>query len=366
MGNRSCSIIISSFNYERYLAEAVESALAQDGDDVEVIVVDDGSSDGSRDILPTYEHAVTCIFKENGGEASAWNAGFAASEGEVVVFFDSDDVLEPDAVGAFLPHFADPDVVLVHWPLRLVDEDGADLGEINPRPPLADGHLRDVLLAGGPGALRGPVNSGCAWSRRFLTTAMPVPEDVYRIGADSYLGTLAPVFGRIVALERPLARYRQHGTNTASLTAREVVDRERGLYPQRCAAVAAFLAGHGIEVDLGEWERQYYFNRVERTVGAVDRVVPAGTCFVLVANASVPHELFDRRRPVGIELLAGSAKPADDDAVALLPALHRFEYVVFAWSCFWWLEHYRDFARRLLEEFPATYESEDVRIFRRA
>ena len=87
---------------------------------------------------------------------------------------------------------------------------------------------------------------------------------------------------------------------------------------------------------------------------------------MLVDAASVPHELFGQRRPVSIESLTGSSKPADDDAVALVPVLRRFEHVAFAWPCFWWFEHYRAFARRFLEEFSAAFESDDVRIFRRA
>ena len=63
---------------------------------------------------------------------------------------------------------------------------------------------------------------------------------------------------------------------------------------------------------------------------------------------------------------SNSSKPADDDAVALVPVLRRFEHVAFAWPCFWWLEHYRVFATRFLEEFSGAYESDDVRIFRRA
>src|SRR5690606_12189934 len=77
------SIIISSHNYERYLAEAIDSALAQDYPRVEVIVVDDGSTDGSRRIIEQYGDRIVPILKAQGGQCSCVNAGFAASRGEV-------------------------------------------------------------------------------------------------------------------------------------------------------------------------------------------------------------------------------------------------------------------------------------------
>ena len=84
------SIVISNYNYGRYLPDAIDSALAQTYADTEVIVVDDGSTDDSRRIIEAYRDRIVAIFKANGGQASALNAGFAASGGEVIVFLDAD------------------------------------------------------------------------------------------------------------------------------------------------------------------------------------------------------------------------------------------------------------------------------------
>src|SRR5436853_5073279 len=92
------SIVISSYNYGRYLPAAIDSALAQTYAPREVIVVDDGSTDDSRAVIARYGGEVTAVLKENGGQASAFNAGLRASRGEVVCFLDSDDVLLPRAV----------------------------------------------------------------------------------------------------------------------------------------------------------------------------------------------------------------------------------------------------------------------------
>ncbi|MCC2671779.1 MAG: glycosyl transferase, partial [Armatimonadetes bacterium] len=75
------SVIINNYNYARYLPEAVESALAQTYPHTEVVVVDDGSTDHSRAVLAGYGDRLRTVFQENGGQASAFNAGFAASRG---------------------------------------------------------------------------------------------------------------------------------------------------------------------------------------------------------------------------------------------------------------------------------------------
>ena len=93
------SILIPAYNAERYVGEAVESALAQTYPHVEVVVVNDGSTDGTRDVLAGYEgRGVRVIDQPNAGQCAAANRAFRESRGELVKFFDADDVLHPDHV----------------------------------------------------------------------------------------------------------------------------------------------------------------------------------------------------------------------------------------------------------------------------
>src|SRR5689334_397670 len=89
------SVVIPNFNYARYVAQAIESALSLDWPHVEVIVVDDGSTDESREVIERYRERVTIIHQANGGQIAACNAGFARVRGDAVIFLDSDDVLHP-------------------------------------------------------------------------------------------------------------------------------------------------------------------------------------------------------------------------------------------------------------------------------
>src|SRR5688572_3590972 len=94
------SIVINNYNYGRFLAASIDSALGQTYPRTETIVVDDGSTDDSREVIQRYAGRVRAILKANGGQASAVNTGFAACQGEVVIFLDSDDMLLPDIAAA--------------------------------------------------------------------------------------------------------------------------------------------------------------------------------------------------------------------------------------------------------------------------
>jgi glycosyltransferase involved in cell wall biosynthesis len=91
------SVIVGNYNYAAYVGEAIESVLAQTHPRVEVIVVDDGSTDGSRAVIERYGDRVRALFKPNAGQGSVYNAGFRMAQGELVLFLDSDDVLLPTA-----------------------------------------------------------------------------------------------------------------------------------------------------------------------------------------------------------------------------------------------------------------------------
>jgi glycosyltransferase involved in cell wall biosynthesis len=95
--------IVTHFNYGRFVVEACTSALAQVHPFDEILLVDDGSTDGSTDVLTTHygsHDRVHLVLKPNGGQLSCFAEGFARATGDVVFFLDADDIYEPDYVAA--------------------------------------------------------------------------------------------------------------------------------------------------------------------------------------------------------------------------------------------------------------------------
>ncbi|CAN5391215.1 glycosyltransferase [soil metagenome] len=117
------SVVIAAYNEVRVIARTVQSALACDPAPLEVIVIDDGSSDGTFEAIPTDDPRVVAIRKENGGKASALNEALAITKGEIMVGLDADTLLAPDALGLLARRMADPEVGAVAGNIRVGNED---------------------------------------------------------------------------------------------------------------------------------------------------------------------------------------------------------------------------------------------------
>jgi glycosyltransferase involved in cell wall biosynthesis len=207
------SIIITNFNYARYLPQSIGSALSQTYANTEVIVVDDASADNSRDIIREFGSRIIPVLRErNGGHGAAFNAGFSATHGEIVVFLDADDYLYPGTVARVLSAWR-PGISKVQFRLDLVDGAGRKL-DLYPAPevPFDSGDVVPRMLA--TGHYETAVTSGNAFPRGTLEKILPVPEAEFKMGAEAYLVTLAPFNGPVVSLDEPLGAYRQHGANS--------------------------------------------------------------------------------------------------------------------------------------------------------
>lgn len=140
------SVIIPCYNQARFLKEAINSVLAQRYPDCEIIVVDDGSTDDTREVAAAFD-GVICLRQHNQGLALARNAGFHHSHGACVVFLDADDRLLPNALQAgagFLD--AHPDNVFVYGSYAYIDENGQRLPGSPPCRPAGDDYT--ALLRG--------------------------------------------------------------------------------------------------------------------------------------------------------------------------------------------------------------------------
>ena len=90
------SVVIPTYNSSQFIVETLESVFAQTYKDYEIIVVDDGSTDNTKEVLQPYTSRIKYIYKENGGPASARNVGIKSAQGEYIAFLDSDDRWLPE------------------------------------------------------------------------------------------------------------------------------------------------------------------------------------------------------------------------------------------------------------------------------
>jgi len=255
--NPIISIVVSSFNYGHYLRECIDSALNQTYPRVQVVVIDDGSTDESPAIIRDYSNYVDPVFQSNGGQGFVWNESVSHIRGSWVIFLDSDDRLAPcaaDCVAAVAEEF--PGIAKIHWPIRLIGSDGCPLGIQIPESPLPSGDRLAELIRFGFD--RGPnlPTSGNAWCTKFVRRALPMPEQEFRIAADTWLLGLAPMFGSVVSIDAVCSEYRSHTTNNGAdgsdcERAIDILSRSMLVFKK----VAEGLALRGYTVDIGHWTR---------------------------------------------------------------------------------------------------------------
>ena len=207
------SVVIPCFNYAQYVEGAIQSALSQPYAHKEVIVVNDGSTDDSLKIISRHSHDVTIIDQTNQGSVAAYNCGFAASRGDLVIFLDADDRLAPGALSQIAEAWY-PACAKVQYDLGIIDGDGARLGAGQGRRFCHFGAGYDAARVRASfhrtGTYRWPVTAGNAYARWFIQPLFPL--DIPH-GPDGTLNTVAPVYGDVVTIPRILGFYRIHGAN---------------------------------------------------------------------------------------------------------------------------------------------------------
>jgi glycosyltransferase involved in cell wall biosynthesis len=240
--NALVSVVIPNYNYAAYVGDAIDSALALDWPRVQVVVVDDGSTDASRDVIARYGDRIEAVLQPNAGQAAACNAGFARARGEVVFLLDSDDVLAPEIVRELAPLWT-PRVSKVQFQMRSIDAQGRPLGGTFPQYPAATPTPADITRWSlTTSAYPTPPGSGNAYAHSFLSKILPQDDSLFRI-ADSAPLAAAPFLGDVVTVPKPLVSYRVHGSNDGAMSevngakfAREVVRTQaRFAYAQRIA-----------------------------------------------------------------------------------------------------------------------------------
>jgi glycosyltransferase involved in cell wall biosynthesis len=205
------SILITSYNYGRYLGNAIDSALNQTFRNIEVVVVDDGSEDNSLDVIKSYGDRIVSVVKQNGGQGSAFNAGFAKAKGELICFLDSDDEFTLDKVDYVSKIFADNPHIGWCWDIerKFDDRTGERLPHYGSK--IVGRWDARQLMAGGTPPMVPTACSGMSFKREILARILPMPE-VLR-AADGYVKLAALALSEGWLDSKELTLQRIHGAN---------------------------------------------------------------------------------------------------------------------------------------------------------
>ena len=205
------TILIDAYNYGEFIERAIDSVLSQDfpPEQLEVIVVDDGSTDDTGERVRRYGSRIKYLLKENGGQASAFNLGFANASGDMILLLDADDYFLPGKVRRIFDAFqAHPAVGMVYHKLPQLHSAGVLI-------PAAEFEALSGFLPADArmfSKYRAHQTSCLAFRRSTLREIFPIPESM-KIQADGYLELIAVLITPVLAIAEDLAVYRIHGKN---------------------------------------------------------------------------------------------------------------------------------------------------------
>jgi glycosyltransferase involved in cell wall biosynthesis len=255
------TVLIDTYNYGRFIEEAIDSVLAQDFpmDQVQILVVDDGSTDDTRQRVAKYLSQLRYLYKPNGGQASAFNFGLAQATGEYIVLLDADDFWLPAKLRRVVEEFdAHPEVGMLYDRVLKFDmaagtrepEDFVNLSGYLPDQP-------EALFRYEPHA-----TSFVSYRKKLIDQLLPVPEGL-TIQADGHFALILPFIAHIRGIPECLGVYRIHGSNLFYGEQSEMREQQmlRRVATRQLAIddVRSWLSNHGF--DLSRPEFRAFFAR---------------------------------------------------------------------------------------------------------
>jgi glycosyltransferase involved in cell wall biosynthesis len=230
------SIVTPSYNQARFLEETLRSVLEQDYEPIEYLVVDDGSTDGSAEIVERYaDRLAWWTRQENAGQVAALNRGFERSTGEYMGYLNSDDTLLPGAVRRMVEEFErDPDLWLVYGDALYTDERSRQMGYL----PSREFDVTEMVRR----ADNHVVQPSTLWRREAWERYGPLNEDGWYFFDFEFFLRFPPE--RVRRIPEPLSTYRIHSEakSTGAAATRLARDHARlaegGALPEAAPAVA--------------------------------------------------------------------------------------------------------------------------------
>jgi glycosyltransferase involved in cell wall biosynthesis len=232
------SVLIDTYNHERFIEEAIVSVLEQDfpASEMEILVVDDGSTDRTPEILRKFAPRVRVLTKKNGGQASAFNAGIPEAHGEIVAFLDGDDWWAHQKLTRVMLAFeSNPAVGVVGH--AIVEVDTGDHVSKTVAPGTID--YFDLSSDSGAQSFRDFMpflgTSRVSIRKSALERVLPIPEAL-TVEADEFMSTMAVAASGAVLVAEPLTFYRLHSGNLYQFRQGDSAKSRRKLAVLECLA----------------------------------------------------------------------------------------------------------------------------------
>lgn len=238
MTRPAVTVLIDTYNHERFIEDAIVSVLEQDfpPSEMEILVVDDGSTDRTPEIVRRFAPRVRLLQKTNGGQASAFNAGIPEAKSEIIAFLDGDDWWKKSKLSAVMKAFGStPAAAVVGHGIIQIDDSTRKGSVLLPE---ASGYF-DMSSADGAQMFRNFMcflgTSRVAIRRDVLMRVLPIPESL-TIEADEFMSAVAVASGGAVLLPEPLTFYRLHDRNLFQFRANDAVRMRKKMQALDCLA----------------------------------------------------------------------------------------------------------------------------------
>src|SRR5580658_2987765 len=223
------TVLIDTYNHERFIEEAIVSVLEQDfpRSEVDILVVDDGSTDRTPEIVRKFQPHVRLLRKANGGQASAFNVGIPEARGEIVAFLDGDDWWAKQKLSVVVEYLSSrPHIGIVGHGIYEFDSDTGRTTATIPQ------HAREIsfdTISNGKFFRQMMCFFGTSrvtMRRSVLSHVLPVPESLV-VEADEFMSIMSAAYSAAGLVQRPLIFYRLHADNLFQVRKKDEVKQRR-------------------------------------------------------------------------------------------------------------------------------------------
>lgn len=212
------SVLVATYNHARYIVETLDSVAAQTCADYEIVIVNDGSTDATAELVSSWievfrrtrPNRAVLATTANAGQSAALEHGLTLCRGRYICLLDSDDRWLPDKLASVARVAeSDPAAGMIVHPVHVIDAVGRRTGDVRPkRARLSEGDLREQVRR--TGRQVAPATSGIILRADVFRGLVPMPTRGFPFGADAYLSFGASLTAPVCVLPAPLAEYRMH------------------------------------------------------------------------------------------------------------------------------------------------------------